>query len=73
MEDSITEWLEQPGREEFRIARLAYGIDLIDSAGAGAKLLPRDQHRITAVLASMGYEKRKQTIDGTRGWYWRKS
>ena len=71
MEDAITEWLDEPGHDEFRIADLAYGIGLIDRRD-GAKLTPRNQHRITAVLYSLGYGKRKTKIDGSRGWYWRK-
>ena len=57
------------------LAERAAPVSVTDALTLGLKMEPRDCHkgaqmRCAAILAALGWTKRKEVIDGRRGWMW---
>ena len=73
MEDAVDSWLKVSNgiRQGFTLAKLAVGVGLVHEDEA-PKLNMRDQHRIGAILQSLGYTPgRERREDGSRPTVWR--
>ena len=59
-EDAVAIWLV--GKDGFTMAELAAGVHLIESNDKGARLQPKDQHRLARVLEASGYVKNRDRV-----------
>ena len=67
-EDAVEVWTQ--GNDGFTMSELASGVHLIDGDEKGAKLRMHDQYRLSAILESMGYGRRRETRLGAKATRW---
>ena len=69
MEDAVAAFT-QDRIQEFTIAEIAYAIGLIQNSDEGARLQPRDSHRLGAALTTLGYTKKNRRRGGKQVTVW---
>ena len=71
LEDKLEAWLEDAPRQ-FKLEQAARGAGLIENGDGGRLPSSRNQKLLARALTAQGYNRRRLTIGGVRGYYWSK-
>ena len=69
MEDAVRQFIALRPQGS-TMAEIVAALNLISTDRDGARLQMRDQHRLGAVLQSLGYAKRRESRNGARAMAW---